>query len=100
MSYINGGSVVAVGVLFPVVGTVAVAARFYALVTGCAVSLIVGAAGHTIGYHSKPDQNAGNDERIVFMEKVRPLSMIVLHVALNDQHYVLMVLFKHEMSYS
>ena len=29
MSYINGGSVIAIGVLFPILGSAAVAARFY-----------------------------------------------------------------------
>ena len=29
MSYINGGSVIAIGVLFPILGTAVVAARFY-----------------------------------------------------------------------
>ena len=29
MSYVNGGSVIAIGVIFPVLGALAVAARFY-----------------------------------------------------------------------
>lgn len=29
-----------------------------------------GSAEHAIGYHSKPKEDAGNDDKIVFLEKV------------------------------
>lgn len=89
MSYINGKSVIAIGVLFPALGAAAVTARFYvrrnrkislgvddwlclpalACVTGCAITLIIGSAGHAIGYHSKPEETAANNDKIVFLEK-------------------------------
>jgi hypothetical protein len=34
-------------------------------------SFDTGSAGHAIGYHSKPDDNAGDNNKIVFVEKVR-----------------------------
>ncbi|KAI9720351.1 MAG: hypothetical protein M1828_005735 [Chrysothrix sp. TS-e1954] len=76
MTLVNAHSVYAVGILFPILGLICVALRFYVrkvksiylgiddyasflglvFVTGCGVCCIVGAATHTIGYHS-PKQN-------------------------------------------
>ncbi|OJJ70125.1 hypothetical protein ASPBRDRAFT_197826 [Aspergillus brasiliensis CBS 101740] len=71
MGYVNKGSVLAVGILFIALGTLAIAARFYIkyrrtrlgvedwlalaawlLVTGDAVVMIIGSATNTVGNHS------------------------------------------------
>ncbi|KAI9792921.1 MAG: hypothetical protein M1816_001243 [Peltula sp. TS41687] len=74
MSYVNEKSVLAIGIIFPVLGLVAVALRFavrsqrkvsfgvddwlclpaVALVVGAGIIMIIGSATHTIGTHS-PD---------------------------------------------
>lgn len=34
------------------------------------VFFYTGSAGHALGYHSKPDETAANNHKIVFLEKV------------------------------
>lgn len=90
MPYINPHSILAVGIVFPILGAFTVGARFYirrnrkltlglddwlclpalAFVTGCGIIMIMGAASHTIGYHSQPKDNAGNDAKIIHIEKL------------------------------
>ncbi|PYI12947.1 hypothetical protein BO99DRAFT_438697 [Aspergillus violaceofuscus CBS 115571] len=58
MTYVNDHSVLGVGILFTVLGTVAITTRFYALVTGEAVIMMIGSATHTVGAHFPADIGA------------------------------------------
>ncbi|KAL8760592.1 MAG: hypothetical protein Q9184_003224 [Pyrenodesmia sp. 2 TL-2023] len=103
MTYINPQSVIAIGIIFPIAGALAVLTRFHArrakktsfglddwlclpaliLVTGCSIVMIIGAATHTIGYHSAPHEDAGNNPKIVYLEKLEWAFNIMAPLALG-----------------
>ncbi|KAI4111250.1 MAG: hypothetical protein LQ339_000711 [Xanthoria mediterranea] len=93
MTYVNGKSVIAIGVILPVLGIASILSRFRARVArkaavglddwlclaalvleiGCGITIIIGASGHAIGYHSNP-QDVSNfyeshQRTQIFLEK-------------------------------
>lgn len=62
--------------------------------TDCAVVLIIGSAGHALGYHSKPDDTAANSDQIVFLEQCEYVFNIMSPLALGSIKLSILFLYR------